>query len=192
MGVRARGTSCHRQHGPLSGTLGGRLPGAASPHDSFRPRFPMPEGAAFLLFERAKFRTRLPRGRMYTAGHMWLQEAGEDLWRVGLTRFALRMLGEPVEIDFEIDVDGDVEKGQVLGWLEGFKAVTDLYSPMSGRFAGGNPELGDGLDAVHRSPYERGWLFALRGEPGEDCVDTEGYASFLEATIDKMLGEEKS
>jgi glycine cleavage system H protein len=152
----------------------------------------MPEGAAFLLFERAKFRTRLPQGRLYTAGHMWLREAGEGVWQVGLTRFALRMLGEPVEMDFEVDQDDVVEKGQVLGWLEGFKAVTDLYSPLTGRFAGGNPELEDGLDAVHRAPYARGWLFALSGDPGEDCVDTEGYASFLEATIDKMLGEEES
>ena len=149
----------------------------------------MPEGNAFLLFERAQFRTRLPRGRMYTAGHMWLREAEEDLWQVGLTRFALRMLGEPVELDFETELEAEVELGDVLGWLEGFKAVTDLYTPMAGRFAGPNPELDAGLTAVHRSPYDKGWLFALRGQPGEDCVDTEGYASFLEATIDKMMGE---
>lgn len=149
----------------------------------------MREGDAFLLFERARFKTRLPRGRFYTAGHMWLREEEAELWQVGLTRFALRMLGEPVELDFEAEQGAVVEKGAVLGWLEGFKAVTDLYCPMDGHFAGGNPELDAGLDAVHRSPYGRGWLFALRGEPGQDCVDAEGYASFLEATIDKMLAE---
>lgn len=153
----------------------------------------MPQGDAFLPFERAKFRTRLPRGRFYTAGHMWLLETEPGLWRVGLTRFALRMLGEPVDLDFEAQPNAAVEKGEVLGWLEGFKAVTDLYSPMTGHFRGGNPELAGGLDAVHRSAYERGWLFALAGEPERpdaDAVDAEGYASFLEATIDKMLEEE--
>ena len=146
----------------------------------------MSEGA-FLPFERAKFKTRLPRGRFYTAGHMWLFEAEPGVWRIGLTRFALRMLGEPVDLDFEAQLDDPVAKGQVVGWLEGFKAVTDLYAPMDGRFRGGNPELDAGLDPVHRSAYDRGWLFALAGSPGEDCVDAEGYASFLEATIDRML-----
>ena len=150
----------------------------------------MSEGSAFLLFERAKFRTRLPRGRLYTAGHMWLFEAEPGLWRVGLTRFALRMLGEPVDLDFETERGARVSVGDVVGWLEGFKAVSDLYAPMAGTFEGGNPELDAGLDPVHRSAYERGWLFALRGEPAEDSVDAEGYASFLEATVDKMMEEQ--
>lgn len=148
------------------------------------------EGSAFLSFERARFRTRLPRGRYYTAGHMWLLEAEPGLWRIGLTRFALRMLGEPVDLDFETETGAAVTVGQVVGWLEGFKAVSDLYSPMNGSFAGGNPALDQGLDAVHRSAYERGWLFAVRGVPPEDSVDAEGYAGFLEATIDKMLEQE--
>ncbi len=150
----------------------------------------MAEGEASLPFERAKFRTRLPRGRFYTAGHMWLLEVEPGLWRIGLTRFALRMLGEPVDLDFEAKTGAAVEIGEVLGWLEGFKAVTDLYSPMNGSFAGGNPALDQGLDAVHRSAYERGWLFAIRGQVAQDSVDAEGYASFLEATIDKMMEQE--
>ena len=145
---------------------------------------------AFLPFERAKFRTRLPRGHFYTAGHMWLHEAEPDLWRVGLTRFALRMLGEPVDLDFELKSGAPVAKGEVVGWFEGFKAVTDLYAPMAGQFAGGNPALEGGLDAVHRSAYERGWLFALRGPLDEACVDVDGYAAVLEAAIDKVLGEQ--
>ena len=150
----------------------------------------MTEGDAFLSFQRAKFRTKLPRGRRYTAGHMWLRQVEDDFWQIGLTRFALRMLGEPVELDFEASEGQWVETGRVVGWIEGFKAVTDLYTPMTGRFAGGNAALDNDIRAVHTSPYERGWLFGLRGEPGEDCVDAEGYASFLEANIDRMLGEE--
>lgn len=150
----------------------------------------MPEGDAFLNFQRAKFKTKLPQGRLYTAGHMWLRQVEDDLWQIGLTRFALRMLGEPVELEYEAAADQLVERGQVVGWLEGFKAVTDLYTPMTGVFAGGNAALDKDIGAIHVSPYERGWLFALRGEPSQECVDTEGYASFLDATIDKMLGED--
>jgi len=146
--------------------------------------------SAFLSFERARFKTRLPRGRFYTAGHAWLGETELGVWRVGLTRFALRMLGEPVDLDFEVTPGARVERGRVVGWLEGFKAVSDLYAPITGRFEGGNPALDDDLEAVHRSPYERGWLYAIAGELDADCVDADGYASFLEATIDKMLGEQ--
>ena len=109
---------------------------------------------------------------------------------MGLTRFAPRMLGEPVDLDFEMPLETEVLQGDVVGWLEGFKAVTDLYSPMDARFAGANPGLDEGLDAVHRSSYQRGWLFALRGKVDEDCVDAEGYAAVLEAAIDKVLGEQ--
>lgn len=150
----------------------------------------MSSASSSLSFERAKFRTRLPRGHVYTSGHMWLHEAEPGLWHVGLTRFALRMLGEPVDLDFEVKLDAEVIKGDVVGWFEGFKAVSDLYSPINARFAGGNPALADGLDPVHRSAYERGWLFALRGAVDADCVDAEGYAAVLEAAIDKVLGEQ--
>jgi glycine cleavage system H protein len=151
---------------------------------------PMSEGDAVLDFQRAKFKTKLPRGRLYTAGHMWLRSVQADLWQIGLTRFALRMLGEPVELEFETRIDQRVETGQVVGWLEGFKAVTDLYSPMTGVFAGANPALDDEIGALHVSPYDRGWLFSLAGEPAVECVSAEGYASFLDMTIDKMLGEQ--
>ncbi len=140
-------------------------------------------------YRRANFSTRLRVDRLYTAGHCWLREEAGGLWRVGFTRFAIRMLGEAVEMGFEAAVDAPVESGQVVGWIEGFKAVSDLYAPMAGRFAGGNPELEKDMSLFKSDPYERGWLFALRGTPGAGCVDPPGYVAVLDATIDKMLGQ---
>lgn len=150
----------------------------------------MPTGDVDLHFKRAKFKTKLPRGLRYTVGHMWLSHAADSLWHVGLTRFALRMLGDPVELDFEAQAEQTLETGQVVGWLEGFKAVTDLYTPLSGRFAGGNPLLDERIATINSSSYERGWLFAVEGSPADDTLDAEGYASFLDSTIERMLGEE--
>ncbi|MFT7484501.1 MAG: glycine cleavage system H protein [Candidatus Paceibacteria bacterium] len=144
----------------------------------------------FLPFQRAKFKTKLPRERLYTVGHMWLRNSQDDIWQVGLTRFALRMLGDPVELEFESKADQPVETGQVVGWLEGFKAVTDLYTPMGGRFMGGNSILDAEISTLNSSSYDRGWLFAVQGDPATDCLDVDGYASFLNATVDRMLGEE--
>lgn len=145
-------------------------------------------GEKDLRYKRAQFAARIPRDRRYSASHFWLLEHEPDIWRIGFTKFAVRMLGEPVEIDFEIKPDTPVDLGQVVGWMEGFKAVTDLYAPMAGSFGQANPDLAEAIDAVKSDPYKRGWLYELAGQPGEDCFDAEGYARFLDGTIDRMMG----
>lgn len=141
-----------------------------------------------LRYKRSRFATLLPRDRLYTLGHQWVGRQDDGLWRVGMTKFATRMLGDLVEVDFEVSVNDDVEVGQEIGWVEGFKAVTDLYTPLAGRFAGPNPRLEDSIESVDRDPYGEGWLFLVEGEPGEDLVDVQGYVSFLDETIDRMTG----
>jgi len=140
-------------------------------------------------YKRSRFSTRLRVDRRYTAGHYWLRQEDGDLWRIGLTKFALRMLGETVEASFEVQPGAAVETGQVVGWIEGFKAITDLFAPFPGRFEGGNPDLDKEIKLVQTDPHGRGWLFALRGVPGKECVDAQGYVAVLDATIDKMLGK---
>lgn len=139
-------------------------------------------------YRRSRFATRLRGDRLYTAGHYWLREE-DGLWRVGFTKFAIRMLGEPVELGFEAKPGTAVKAGQVVGWIEGFKAVSDIYTPLGGTFEGGNPELDREIKLVHSDPYGRGWLCSVRGTPDKSCVDVHGYVSVLDATIDKMLGK---
>lgn len=146
-------------------------------------------GTEEIHYKRSRFATRLFPDRLYTAGHSWLKRDGEDLWRVGFTKFATRMLGEAVEMSFEVKPGQDVQTGQPVGWIEGFKAVTDLYAPFPGRFEGGNPDLVKEIKLVQTDPSGRGWLYALRGSPSEGCLDAQGYVSVLDATIDKMLGK---
>jgi len=143
---------------------------------------------AYLSYQRAKFATRLPTDRVFTQSHFWLAPEPAGLVRVGFTRFATRMLGEVVEFDFEVQPGQAIELGQAIGWVEGFKAVTDLYAPLSGRFAGANPELESVIGEIHKSPYDRGWLYRVEGKAPADCLDAEGYAEMLDATIDRMLG----
>ena len=140
-------------------------------------------------YTRSRFSTRLLDNRLYTAGHSWLEQEEGDLWRIGFTKFAVRMLGEIVELGFETTPGSTVETGQVIGWLEGFKAVTDIFSPLSGRFEGSNPALNEKITLLSTSPYTRGWLFKVQGQPDTDCLDVEGYVSLLDTTIDKMLGK---
>jgi glycine cleavage system H protein len=97
------------------------------------------------------------------------------------------MLGEPVELDFEVKPEVAVEAGQAIGWIEGFKAVADLFSPLSGIFYGANPLLRDRIELIQSDPQGDGWLYAVEGEPGEDCLDVREYVGLLDATIDQRI-----
>lgn len=147
-----------------------------------------PDDSGSVRYRRARYSTRLYRDCYYTPGHVWLREETSGLWRIGFTRFALRMLGDPVELDFEVKVGENLDLGQEIGWIEGFKAVSDLYTPMSGTFRGGNDALVNDIELLARDPHREGWLFRVEGAPGSDCLDVEGYISVLDRAIDKIMG----
>ena len=140
-----------------------------------------------LTYKRARFGTRLPTDRVYTRSHYWLLEREPGVWRVGFTKFATRMLGDIVEYQFEVASHSHVHVAQKLGWIEGFKAVSDIYSVAEGLFSGENPGLRDDITLLESDPYDQGWLYAVLGRPEPDSVDANGYATILDATIDKML-----
>jgi glycine cleavage system H protein len=140
-----------------------------------------------LLYKRARFVTHLPVDRLYSPSHFWIAEHETGIWRVGFTRFATRMLGEIVEHEFQVEAGAPVEPGQIIGWIEGFKAISDIYCVAEGKFAGGNPALTEKIELLGKEPYGAGWLYAIDGKPDSRCTDVQGYVGLLDATIDKML-----
>jgi glycine cleavage system H protein len=144
-------------------------------------------GAATVFYRRSRFATRLPRDRRYTPAHYWLLEEEAGVWRVGLTGFATRMLGDLVEYDLSVKPGATIEVGQTIGSLEGFKAVAELYSVASGELVGGNPDLAQDITLVEGDPYRRGWLYRVRGQAADGHLDVEGYVAVLDATVDAML-----
>ena len=146
-----------------------------------------------VLYKRATFVTHLPEAHLYTHSHSWLSSAPDQprLWRVGYTKFALRMLGELVDVQFERKPGDTVQVGEVLGSIEGFKAISDLFSVVNGRFIRGNPELASKLEAISEKPYDDGWLYEVEGDPDARSMSVEGYRALLDATIDRMLQKEQ-
>ena len=141
-----------------------------------------------VFYNRVRFKTKIPGDRLYTASHYWMApEEAANTWRVGLTTFATRMLGDMVEHDLELPDDRAIRCGQIIGWMEGFKAVSDLYSVIEGCFVCGNPDLVRDIDLVRRDPYGRGWLYEAHGTHDTQGVDVNGYASILDTTIDRLL-----
>ncbi len=140
-----------------------------------------------MAYKRARFATQLPVAYLYSPGHFWIANQQEGVWRIGLTKFASRMLGEMVDYGFEAAPGTQVIPGQVLGWIEGFKALSELYCIASGEFAGPNPALEQNITQVNQDPYGEGWLYAIRGEPDRTCLDVQEYARLLDRTIDELI-----
>lgn len=146
----------------------------------------------WIAYKRSRFSTRLPEGRLYTPSHFWLQQEEAGIWQVGFTKFATRMLGDLVDYEFAVSVGGLLEPGQSIGWVEGFKAVSDLISVVNGEFLNANPALPQNITLIDNDPYHRGWLYRVRGAPDKTAVDVQGYIAVLDATVDKMISARHS
>lgn len=146
-----------------------------------------------MFYKRATFVSHLPREHLYMHSHSWLAATGPERrhWRVGYTKFALRMLGEIVDVRLEKLPGEMIEPGEVLGTIEGFKALSDVFCVGSGRFSRSNPALTSKLEFLAEHPYDEGWLYEFEGEPDSRAMDVEGYRNLLDATIDRMLQKER-
>ena len=140
-----------------------------------------------IYYRRARFTTHLPRDRKYSPAHYWLLEESSGIWRVGLTKFATRMLGDIVEFEFTRQPGTDVGVGDEIGSIEELKAVSSIFAVGSGRFLGEGAPLRADVTLLESDPYGKGWLYRLQGEPGPDVVNVDGYVAILVATIDRML-----
>jgi glycine cleavage system H protein len=138
-------------------------------------------------YKRARFSTRLPSDRRYTGAHYWLREETPGFWLVGFTKFATRMLGDLVEYDFSVKAGDSVALGQQLGSIEGFKALSAIYSVATGVFLGVNSDFATDITLAESDPYGRGWLYKINGEPDPASMDVHAYAALLDGTIDRLL-----
>lgn len=145
----------------------------------------------YVRFKHARFSARLPEEYRYSLSHYWMcpDPDEEGTWRVGFTKFATRMLGELVEARYEVETGAPVSSGQQIGYVEGFKAASDLFCVMEGTFGAGNPILEEDACIVKSSPYIDGWLYSVKGEPEAGSVDVNGYLEHLGKLIEKMQEE---
>ncbi len=147
--------------------------------------------ARFIRYKRSRLATRLPVGHRYTRSHYWLDRDGSGSWRIGLTTFATRMLGDLVECTFTVAAGDTVEVGQPIGSIEGFKAISDIYAVASGRFVGANAALDSDITLVESAPYGDGWLYVVDGTADPENLGVGEYVHVLDATVDRMLASRR-
>ncbi|KPK46289.1 MAG: glycine cleavage system protein H [Dehalococcoidia bacterium SM23_28_2] len=101
-----------------------------------------------------------PTDRRYTKEHEWVR-VENDLGTVGITDYAQDQLGDIVYLDLP-SPGTQVKQMEKLGEIESVKAVSELYSPISGEVVEVNQEVIDRPELVNQSPYDEGWLVRVR------------------------------
>lgn len=120
-----------------------------------------------------------PENYRYTKEHEWVHVEG-DTGTVGITFHAQKELGDIVYVDLP-RVGTKVEFGKTFGSVESVKAVSDLYSPVSGDVTEINTALVDGPEKLNEDPHESAWLVRIKlSSPAEadslmSATDYEAY-----------------
>ena len=102
----------------------------------------------------------IPDDRRYSKEHEWalVEESGTVL--IGISEFAQAELGDVVYVELP-KVGTQVTQGGPIGEIESVKAVSDLFSPVSGEIVEVNEGVKANPELVKESPYENGWLVRI-------------------------------
>ena len=116
----------------------------------------------------------IPEGLKYTEEHEYVRETeAADEFVVGITDYAQGELGDVVFV--ELPSPGDsFARMDVFGTIEAVKAVSDLYSPLSGEVVAVNEALEDDPALVNSDPYGEGWMVRIRAR---DMSELDGLLS---------------
>ncbi|NEO69673.1 glycine cleavage system protein GcvH [Moorena sp. SIO3H5] len=129
-----------------------------------------------------------PDDLKYLDSHEYVRLDGE-IATIGITAFAIDQLGDLVLLELP-DIEDTIEKGnkendQSFGTIESVKAVSDLYSPVSGTVVERNEEMIEAPEKIAEDPYGEGWLIKVRlndpDNPLEGVLSAEEYSAKVEA-----------
>ncbi len=124
---------------------------------------------------------------MYTKEHEWANEDGQVV-RVGITDYAAKTLNDVVYVTSP-KVNDRVEQSKSMGTVESIKAVSEIYSPVSGTVTKVNTQLDSHPELVNKSPYGDGWLIEVKpsnlASDRKSLMDAKAYAAYLGTLLKK-------
>lgn len=100
-----------------------------------------------------------PTDLKYTKDHEWIRVSGAEA-AVGITDFAQRQLGDVVFVELP-EVGRRLKQGEAFGTIESVKAVSELFSPVSGEVTAVNQDLATHPEKVNAKPHET-WMIRMR------------------------------
>ncbi len=121
-----------------------------------------------------------PTAFRYTKEHEWVEIKGKQA-RVGITDHAQAELGDVVFVELP-SMGTVVKKGGHLGTVESVKAVSDVFSPLSGKVVAVNDSLESSPEMVNQAPHAEGWIVLLEiSDPSEanGLLDAAAYQALI-------------
>lgn len=118
-----------------------------------------------------------PGDLKYTKDHEWVRIEGTEA-TVGITDYAQRQLGDVVFVELP-DVGRKLSQGEVFGTIESVKAVSELFSPVSGEVTAVNADLGTHPEAVNGKPHET-WMIRIRPSSASEASGLLDAAAYME------------
>ena len=118
-----------------------------------------------------------PTDLKYTKTHEWLRLEG-DVATIGISDFAQGELSDIVYVEITA-VGKTIKRDEPIGTIEAVKAVSDLFSPVSGQVIAANDLLKDSPANVNKDPYGEGWMAKIKvSDPSElkGLLDSAAYA----------------
>jgi glycine cleavage system H protein len=100
-----------------------------------------------------------PANLKYTKDHEWIELSG-DTGKVGITDYAQQQLGDVVYVELP-EVGAKLKQGQSFGTIESVKAVSELYSPVTGEVVEVNAALKDKPETVNKDPHAS-WMVVIK------------------------------
>lgn len=120
----------------------------------------------------------IPAELKYTKSHEWVKEE-DGVYTIGLTDYAQKELGDIVFINLPAKGD-DAVAGEALSDVESVKAVSDVFSPVTGTVTEVNEDLIDEPQQINQAPYDA-WIAKITQVTGTDeLLSAEEYAAFCE------------
>jgi glycine cleavage system H protein len=115
----------------------------------------------------------IPKNLKYTKEHEWILVEGNQA-TVGITDHAQSSLGDVVFVDLPT-VGRALKTGETFGTVESIKAVSDLYSPVTGKVTAINSALGDAPSSVNSDAYGKAWMIKM------EVTDPKSVETLLDA-----------
>jgi len=129
----------------------------------------------------------IPDDLLYTKEHEWAKDEGGTV-KIGVTDYAAKTLNDVVYVT-PPKVNTMVEQMKTMGTVESIKAVSEVYSPISGTVTRVNGALDTHPELVNKSPYGEGWLVEVKPtnftSEKKGLLDAKAYAEHLSALLKK-------
>lgn len=120
-----------------------------------------------------------PSDLKYTKDHEWAKKSGKAIV-VGVTHHAQEALGDVVYVELP-KLGTEVKAGERFGTIESTKAVSDLFSPITGKVVKVNDDLSGNPQKVNQEPYGGGWIIEVEptGNEFDGLMDKAAYEKLL-------------